>query len=108
VYDTSKLVTIRGTVTAWTWSNPHCLLELDVKDDAGAVVHWVTETPSPVGMANRGWSKQTLKPGDEIVATIVPAKNGRPFGTVQKVELNGRTLEVGSPPGTSTESGGKP
>jgi len=43
---------MKGTVTEWFWSNPHCLLSFDVEDDNGKVVHWVAETQSgPAAMA---------------------------------------------------------
>jgi Family of unknown function (DUF6152) len=98
VYDTTKLVTVKGTVTEWSWTNPHCLLEFDAKDDKGNVVHWVTETSSPTDMINKGWSKQTFKPGDEVAVTMIAAKNNRPLGRVQQVMLNGQALLAEKPP----------
>jgi hypothetical protein len=98
VYDTTKLVTVKGTVTEWSWTNPHCLLEFDAKDDKGSVVHWVTETASPTDMINKGWSKQTFKPGDEVAVTMIAAKNGRPLGRVQQVLLKGEALVAEKPP----------
>jgi hypothetical protein len=47
-YDYAKRLTMKGTVTAWLWSNPHCLLRFDVKGDNGEVVHWNAETGAPV------------------------------------------------------------
>jgi len=88
----SKKVTLKGTVTEWFWSNPHCLLQFDVKDDNGAVVHWVGETQNPVTMVNGGWSKSAFKPGDVVTVTLSPVKNGRPLGRiVTVVDPNGKT-----------------
>jgi Family of unknown function (DUF6152) len=108
VYDTTKLVTVKGTVTAWSWANPHCLLEFDVKDDNGKVVHWVTETSSPSDMIDKGWSRHSFKPGDEVTVVMIAAKNGRPFGRIQHVVLNGETLVGDKPPANTTTSSGKP
>src|ERR1700680_290274 len=65
-YDTDKKVTLKGTVTRWVWSNPHCLLQLDVTDDSGHVVHWVAETENPSTMIRIGWVEKSLKVGDQI------------------------------------------
>src|SRR5216683_7812836 len=53
-YDTEKRVTVKGTVTQWAWSNPHCVLQLDVTNDSGKPVHWVVETENPSSMVNTG------------------------------------------------------
>ena len=92
-FDTGKRTTMKGTVTEWFWANPHCFLKFDVKDDSGNVVHWVAETTNAPDMIERGWSKQSFKPGDEITVTVEPVKNGKPVGRVLQVVLpNGQTL----------------
>jgi hypothetical protein len=75
VYDEGKLVTVTGTVTAWVWSNPHCFLKVDVKDEAGKTAHWTIENQAPVNIANYGWSKLTFKPGDKVVVDVQPYRN---------------------------------
>lgn len=98
-FDVDKELTLKGTVTEWIWSNPHCLLKFDVTDDAGNVTHWAAEGSNPVGMVERGWTKQILKPGDKISLTVRPAKNGAPVGQLLKLVLpDGQNL-VGWPPG---------
>ena|SRR5690242_776779 len=95
-FENDKKVTVKGTVTEWLWSNPHCLLQLDVKGDDGKVMHWVGETQNPVSMTNVGWSKAAIKAGDEVTATILPVKNGMPLGRLVSVVLpNGKTLISG-------------
>jgi hypothetical protein len=95
-FENEKKVTVKGTVTEWLWSNPHCLLQFDVKGDDGKVVHWVGETQNPVSMTNVGWSKAAIKAGDEVTVTILPVKNGLPLGRVASVLLpNGKTLISG-------------
>src|SRR5665213_694916 len=83
----SKKVTMKGTVTDWIWSNPHCLLQFDVKSPAGETMHWIGETQNPVTMVNGGWSKASFKPGDEVTVTLEPVKNGRPMGRIMTVVL---------------------
>jgi hypothetical protein len=95
-FENDKKVTVKGTVTEWLWSNPHCLLQFDVKGDDGKVVHWVGETQNPVSMTNVGWSKAAIKAGDEVTVTILQVKNGLPLGRVVSVALpNGKTLVSG-------------
>jgi hypothetical protein len=92
-FENDKKVVLKGTVTEWLWSNPHCLLQLDVKGEDGKVVHWVGETQNPVTMTNMGWSKAAIKTGDEVTITLFPVKNGMPLGRVVTVVLpNGKTL----------------
>ena len=92
----TKVTLNKAVVTEWIWSNPHCLLQFDVKGDDGNVVHWVGETQNPVSITNVGWSKAAIKVGDEVTVTIFPVKNGMPLGRVVSVVLpNGKTLRTG-------------
>ena len=94
-FDTEHKLTLKATVTDWLWSNPHCLLEFDVKNDDGQVAHWIAETQNPVSMVNLGWSKGSFKVGDEVTITLAPVKNGRPMGRIVRVMLpNGNTLDT--------------
>jgi hypothetical protein len=94
-FETDKKVTLKGTVTEWFWSNPHCLLQFDVKDDDGKVVHWIGETQNPVSMTDVGWSKTSFKVGDEVTVALFPVKNGLPLGRIVTVLLpGGKTLDA--------------
>jgi hypothetical protein len=94
-YDYEKTLTLKATVTQWVWSNPHCLLKCDVKDDKGEVQHWVTEASGPVDMLRMGWSSTIVKPGDEITIDVMPSKNGTPVGRIRQVTLsNGTVMKV--------------
>src|SRR4029077_18431356 len=93
VLDTSKTLTMKGTVTEWDWSNPHCLLQFDFKNEGGQVVHWIAETQNPAEMVSLGWGKASFKPGDEVTVSLMPVKNGNPFGRISLVVLpDGKTL----------------
>jgi len=94
-YDYEKTVTVKGTVTQWLWSNPHCLLKFDAKDDKGEIVHWVTEASNPVDMLRGGWTAASLKPGDEITIDVMPSKNGAPVGRIRQVRFNDGTILKG-------------
>jgi hypothetical protein len=92
-YNMDKEIVMKATVTDWLWANPHCFLKYDTTDDAGALSHWAVEVSNPTDMTKRGWSKRSLKPGDEVTVTVRPAKNGAPVGQLLKVVLpNGQTL----------------
>lgn len=94
-FDMRKTLTLKGVVTEWDWSNPHCLLQFDVTNEGGQVVHWIAETQNPANMVYRGWGKTSFKPGDEITVTLVPTKNGQPFGRINLVVLpNGKRLDA--------------
>jgi len=92
----TKVTLNKAVVTEWIWSNPHCLLQFDVKGDDGKVVHWVGETQNPVSMTDRGWNKAAIKAGDEVTIVMLPVKNGMPLGRVVSVTFpNGKTLISG-------------
>ena len=92
-YDTDKKVTLKGTVTRWIWSNPHCLLQLDVTDENGHVAHWIAETENPSTMIRSGWTDKSIKVGDQITLTALPVKSGAPVGRIIDVVLsNGQKL----------------
>jgi hypothetical protein len=84
-FDTGKSVTFKGTVTQWTYSNPHCLLSVDVKGEDGKVVTWLAETQAPNIMYPAGYRRDSFKAGDEVTVTVEPVKNGQPVGRIQKV-----------------------
>jgi len=98
--DTGKEVTLKGTVTEWIWSNPHCFLQFDAKDATGTVRNWAVETQNPTAMMQRGFSRTLFKAGDEVTVIIEPVKNGQPIGRLLTVLLaNGQKL-VAAPPTT--------
>ena len=91
--DTGKEVTLKGTVTEWIWSNPHCFLQFDAKDATGKVRNWAVETQNPTAMTQRGWSRTSFKAGDAVTVILEPVKNGQPIGRILSVVLaNGEKL----------------
>jgi hypothetical protein len=97
-FDTTKKVSVAGTVTEWRWGNPHCYVKVDAKDDKGKVIHWIAEAENPPYLTSRGWSPRDIKVGDEITLTLTVAKNGTPIGRVLDVTFaDGRTLPSTGP-----------
>jgi len=98
-FDTTKELTLKGTVTEWFWGNPHCFLRFDAKDDSGTVRNWAVETSNSTDMTRRGWARTSFKAGDEVTVTLQPVKNGAPVGRLRNVVLpNGQKLGTGGPP----------
>jgi hypothetical protein len=80
-------VTLKGTVVQYVWRNPHVLIEWSVKDDKGNTVQWTGELASPESlMADGGMTKDTLKPGDEVIMYVRPAKSGAPNSVVDQIK----------------------
>jgi Family of unknown function (DUF6152) len=95
MFDMVRLVTVKGTVTSFEWINPHSMIYADVKDDKGNVQKWAIETRGgPNALTRAGWSKETLKPGDDVTFVGHPAKNGTNNMRLVKVVLaDGKELE---------------
>ena len=80
-------VTLKGTVVDFVWRNPHVLLVWTTKDDTGKTVQWTGEVGSPESMmADDGWTKQTFKPGEELILVLRPAKSGVPNGVIDQIK----------------------
>jgi len=87
-YDESKEVVLKGaTVTKFAWANPHSIIQFDVKDESGKVVHWAGELGSPSAITLQGWTKASVQPGDVITIYIHQAKTGNPVGRISRVML---------------------
>src|SRR5580704_2527699 len=79
-YDLTKTVTLHGTVTKFDWSNPHIVIHMDAKNASGEMQNWTIELAAPTHMSRAGWTKNVMKPGDDIIADVHPAQNGAPVG----------------------------
>ena len=74
-YDESKPLTLEGVVTRVDWENPHVHFYVDVTATDGTVVTWVCETGGPTRLSRRGWTRDSLKPGDRVTVHGFPAKD---------------------------------
>jgi len=91
--DRTKTVELKGTIKAFSWQNPHSWMEVDVVNEQGKVVTWTVEMTAPSYLVRAGWKATTVKPGDEVVVSVRPLKNGDPGGLFVSVTLAaGRTL----------------
>ena len=99
-YDLTKTITLHGTVTKFDWSNPHIVIHMDAKNANGEIQNWTIELAAPTHMSRAGWTKNSMKAGDDIVADVHPAQNGAPVaiaGTItfqMKIVINGQPLPM--------------
>jgi hypothetical protein len=99
-FDVSSFFTLKGTVTRIEWTNPHARFYVDVKDPSGSVVNWNLELASPNVLVRQGWTRQSLKIGDEITVTGSSAKDGSKMANARNVTLaGGKRVFAGSPAG---------
>jgi hypothetical protein len=96
-YDEKKVMTIKGQVTRFEWTNPHVRFYVDVKDDKGAVTNWDLELMSVNTLSRAGWDRHALKVGDEVTVTFYLAKDGSKRGNARgSVQLaDGRKIFAG-------------
>jgi len=96
-YDSNKPVTLKGTVTKMEWMNPHARFYVDVKDDSGKMANWELELGSPNGLMRRGWTRNSLKPGDAVIVEGYLAKDGSKLANARQITLaDGRKVFAGS------------
>jgi hypothetical protein len=96
-YDRDKAVSVNGTVNSVEWTSPHAWIKVNAKNDAGALVTWEFELPSPVTLTRRGWTKTALVPGDKVVVTGAPAREHANIAIATSVtDKNGKRLFGGA------------
>jgi hypothetical protein len=98
MYDRNRLVSVKGTVTAYDWANPHVMIFAQAADAKGSIQKWSIETRGgPNVLSKAGWSKDTIKVGEQITLIGYPNKNGSTNMRLQKVVFtNGMELYPGS------------
>jgi hypothetical protein len=85
MFDSTKQITLVGTVKELDWNNPHCWIQVlvpDPNDPQAAPVEWSVEMDSPLAMFRRGWKPASLKSGDKISVVVNPLRNGQPGGQI--------------------------
>jgi hypothetical protein len=85
IYDSNNPVELRGTVVEWKFTNPHCIIRLEVADGRGGTTVWGLEGGNTAGLFRQGWTPMTLKPGDKLVVTVRPLRSGAPGGNYSNV-----------------------
>jgi hypothetical protein len=96
-FDAKREVTFKGTVTKMEWTNPHVWIHVDVKQPNGTVEQWAVEGGTPSVLFRRGFTKQSLVPGTEIVIDGYQAKDGTKRANGRDLTFpDGRKLFLGS------------
>jgi Family of unknown function (DUF6152) len=92
-FDATKAMRWSGTVTKVEWTNPHARFYIDVKDSNGNVTNWNFEMGSPLQLRRQGWTRDSLKIGDQVAVEGYPAKDGAKMASAKKVTLaDGRSV----------------
>ena len=92
-FDTTHIVTMKGTITRFEWINPHAYVYADITEQHGKTANWMLECGS-LGMLSRfGWSPDVVKAGDKVTVYGFVAKDGSAYMALQKIDLpNGKSL----------------
>jgi len=105
IYEKSKVVTLKGTVKTFQWTNPHVVVWLLVKPAGGGEPEeWGIETTSPGVLTRSGWTRNSIKPGDEVSVEFSPLRDGTHGGGLNSVTL----LATGEKLTASFSGGEKP
>ena len=95
VYDLNKEVVLEGQLTKLNFVNPHPNMLVAVPNADGTVTEWTLTTASIQNLTARGLDKTSIKPGEALKITILPARNGSPSGFVRRLDLADKTFNLG-------------
>jgi len=96
-FDAKKPVKLRGTVTKMEWINPHTWIHIDVAKPDGTVEEWMIEAGTPNTLLRRGFTRDSLKKGTEVIVDGYQSKDGSLRANGRDITLpNGQTLFLGS------------
>ena len=100
-FDAAKPITVKGKVTKIAWTNPHVWIYVNVADDAGKITNWGFEMGAPHQVQSRGWSRTTVKVGDELIVVGSRARDGSNRMNARNVTwaATGKTLGAASSEG---------
>jgi len=96
-FDGNKQVNLRGTIAKMEWINPHAWLHIDVKETDGNVTRWMIELGPPNSLIKRGWTKQSVPAGIEVIVVGYLARDGAKRANGRDITLpGGKQLFAGS------------
>jgi hypothetical protein len=95
-YDSKKPVTMKGIITKVDWMNPHVYFYIDVKDDSGNITNWGFEMGPPAGLQRGGWTRNTMKVGDEVIVEGTLAKDGARQANARSVVMANTGKKLGA------------
>ncbi|MEO8465711.1 MAG: DUF6152 family protein [Gammaproteobacteria bacterium] len=108
-FDAEKPITLAGTVVRWEMINPHGWITMEVPESGGKPTEWKVETSNPNGLMRLGWTKNSLKPGDQITIEAYRAKDGSHTANAARITLaDGRKVFAGSAAGSTSEAPSAP
>ena len=91
----SQLVTVKGTVIEFTWSNPHPMITIEVRNNDGEIEKWLIGGPAINRMEANGWTKTTVKPGDVITGIGYQFNDGQKIVRLERAVLaDGKEIRV--------------
>ena len=94
IYDLNKEVVMEGKLKKLNFVNPHASIVLSVEDKkAKKIVDWTLTTASVTSLTLQGFGKSTIKPGDPLKVTILPAINGNPAGYIRRISLGDKDFK---------------
>ncbi len=96
MFDQSKQLTLKGTVSEFQWTNPHAWIHLDVLNPNGVKDTWQIELNSPNNLKRQGWKSSSVKPGDQVTLVLNPLKDGSKGGLFVSITLPDGTV-LGDP-----------
>lgn len=94
VYDLNEEIVLEGQLIKLNIRNPHSNLHLAVPDDDGTTTEWVLTTASVQVLSRAGVNRSSIKPGESLRITALPARNGNPAGFIRRLELSDREIEL--------------
>ena len=95
-FDDARTIVITGSVTEFRFSNPHAIISLDVKNPAGMVEEWKAETNAVTLLKRRGWTKDSLKPGEVVTVDGWPSRDGANYMRMRTIRKADGTV-LGTP-----------
>jgi hypothetical protein len=90
-YDSNKKIELKGVVTKFEWTNPHAHFYIDAAGPNGKVANWNLELASPNMMQRNGWTRHSLKEGDQVVVVAAQAKDGTNTASAQTIQKSDGT-----------------
>jgi hypothetical protein len=95
-----KIVSVSGVVSEFSFHNPHGVLQFRVQGPDGTTQDWKAETNAPTLLRRRGWSADSIKPGDEVTVEGYAARDGSHYLRIYRVIFpDGRELVAQRPTG---------
>ncbi len=108
MFDRDNPTTISGEIREFQWVNPHTWIQILVNNEgSNEVVEWSIEGRSPNVLGRRGWNRNSLLPGEQVILTIYPLRNGLPGGAIVMIEkADGTIINADTPTAVDTDEEG--